>query len=208
MPAIAPILSRQLLPLRFCSYSSILRQNLLSILGVIRKYSVIQKLMRSRLRNNGRQPPYGSKRSARSALFVRTFAYSTSFRHHQLQQTQLNRARTIRPRCLQQYSIFPFPIRNQSILRKWGSRNIPTQSLQSLSIFCRNLNTTMKTIPTNTGTSFGKLKFPTRKLLHTPNLHPSSRTRCRFSRNTRLLKQRQCITCLHIPIFVGLIPLL
>ena len=118
MAAIAPILPRQLLPLRFFSYSSIFRQYLLSILGIIRKYPMIQKLMCSWLWNNRRQ----------------------SF--HKLQQAHLNGARTIRPRCLQQYPIFPFPIRNQSILRKWWSRNIPTQLLQSLSILGRYLNTT------------------------------------------------------------------
>ena len=63
---------------------------------------------------------------------------------HKLQQSNPNGARPIWPRCFQQYSIFSFPIRNQSTLRQWWSRNIPTQSLQSLSIFCRHLNTTVE----------------------------------------------------------------
>ena len=67
MSAIAPVFSRQLLPLRFCSYSSILRQYLLSILRIIRKNTMNQKLMGTSLRNDCHKPPYGSKRSARFA---------------------------------------------------------------------------------------------------------------------------------------------
>ena len=66
---------------------------------------MIQKLMGTWLRNNSRQP------------------------FHKLQQSNLNGARPIRPRCLQQYSIFPFPIRNQSILRQWGAQYTDTKPL-------------------------------------------------------------------------------
>ena len=76
MSALATMLPRQILPLRFCSYSSILWLNLFSVSAVIRKHTIIQFLMCSRLGNDCCKSSYGS--SLRSDFRLLHFVPSPS----------------------------------------------------------------------------------------------------------------------------------
>ena len=76
MSALATMLSRQFLPRRWFPNTLVLRLNLFSVSDVVRKHTIIQHLMRSRLRDNRHKPSYDS--SLRSDFRLLHFVSSPS----------------------------------------------------------------------------------------------------------------------------------
>ena len=148
------------------------------------KNTIIQDRMGSQLGNERNKHLYGSKRFTHFTLFARTFAYSTSCRHHLLQQTQPNRVRSIS--TWRSYAISDTPLLQlkKSVLCPWGSCNVPTQDFQTLS----NLRRHLDIVPAHINTSPWKLERTTSKTLYTSNLQSSTRTSCHFIHNTCFLK--------------------